>query len=86
VIKFNSDEYTVNVLSAQDQYNDYSVAYDVLIKVTDVVKGVAWTQWIVAGGDNQESIVKAFRTYNNNGWINPKGSRSSICCKREYND
>ena len=65
--KFKFDEYEVTVLESRDQYNDYSVAYDIFIQVKDLDK--TWTQTIVAAGEDMTSIKNAFRKYVENGWV-----------------
>jgi len=67
---FNIDEYIVTVLRTMDQYNDYSVAFDVTVHIQDLDR--SWTQLIVAKGDDEASIKAAFREYNENGWIRPE--------------
>jgi hypothetical protein len=68
-MNFNMDEYEVKVIRTFDQYNDYSVAFDVTLQIKDLDK--IWTQVITASGDDLPSIKRAFKNALEQGWIRP---------------
>jgi hypothetical protein len=59
-MQFTNGKFRVKVNTIRDQYNDYSVAYDVHVTINNTLTGESWDMRFTANGEDQTSIMRSF--------------------------